>query len=361
MYIYTLLFIIILCVDSVDDLDNNSGNIPQEHSVQTNANQTDGDSVVSRNIIERGLGHIVYGSYGSESINTTQQSDTDGSVEQPSGSEENTKLVGTGDDGSKSGSEHEDDEDEQDKDDEEDEDDEDDENFDVREVSGDADVESGKDEPIKGIQSALGEINPELASTEFVGLDDKGNSFPMDNTHYYVTSESFSEIKFELVSKLIQIKHKKKTVWDHEKGAKHPESIIYKKLSEIFIVIFEDIFISCKCVNGNWKIKKNRVPRVRLFNVNYTNKLCQIETSIYKTEYSEYNQVKLCIGKNLMCTMIKVEEQVLWEKKYNERYPIFVICHGDKKISVAFKRVTYIYICQNGIWIFEKSVKIRRR
>ncbi|XP_955541.1 Theileria-specific sub-telomeric protein, SVSP family, putative [Theileria annulata] len=355
-YQYILILILIGYSGCSDDLNHERVKTEDCNKDETNFNQT-GHTLVSRNIIERGLGHIVYDSYGSESVSTTQpveqssESDIDQDIDEPVEPETIPVEVGS--------------------DEEEDEDEED--NFQVTEtteitegvtgtqtVGPSTDTEDDyKEEKPTEIDVGYEIIHPELSTTIFMGFDDKRKFIIMDHRHFYITTDNTTDIKIEFGAKLYEIKQDNKLVWKGKKYKSRPQCVIYKKLTNVFLIIFPNSFFSCKYVNGNWEKRINIIPEIVLYYVNYLGKHEEIDGSNIITEYTQYGSVRKYIKYPTMCTMIEVGHQKLWEKKYIEKYPREVHCYGNKKIVIVFVTWKYIYLNHDGIWKFEKSIKTK--
>ncbi|EAN33249.1 SVSP family protein [Theileria parva strain Muguga] len=267
--------------------------------------ETAGDSVISDNIKQHGLGHIVYNSYGSESISTTQPTDfldeESGIIEGPSGPHDQVSTQTTPIP-----------------------------HLDKSEV-GDDKKEAAAVKPSKISESLI-----------FMKKGDDGGLFQMiEGQDYKLIFDDGTTLKFEFYNELEQVIYNGDNIYVHMPKRLYALELTCNKTTNVFVIALEDSFLYIDYRAGMWRANSRKIPNYVKF---YGKDSEGVEFEFSKEHYSFYltekGAFRYVFFPEIPCAKVVINNRLIWEKTPEDKSLLSV--HINIKGDVFLKFKTHV-------------------
>ncbi|XP_952699.1 Theileria-specific sub-telomeric protein, SVSP family, putative [Theileria annulata] len=252
-----------------DSDDDNYDLVVRELETLIEEDQKSGDTVVSDNIMEHGLGHIVYDSYSSQRITTHVTED--------------------------------------------------------EKIKQSLSIHHREKHEVEDVKKSKEII--------FMKKDHLGNFFPMTELDYNRIWDDNNSMKYNFITKVEQILYKSETVYDHRPDRAYPLSLTYNKKRKVFILRLEDDgFLYINKRQGQWKILARKIPNyVKLYSIDSEGNQFQLSEGQYYLYLTDKCCFKYIFFSEIPCVKIIANNKLVWEKKPNENrlLSVYINLKGD--------------------------------
>uniref|UniRef100_A0A3B0MXG9 Theileria-specific sub-telomeric protein, SVSP family, putative n=1 Tax=Theileria annulata TaxID=5874 RepID=A0A3B0MXG9_THEAN len=274
--------------DTEEDEDNNFDVIVRElESLVTEDDETPGDTVVSDNLMQHGLGHITGQGYTQpgEYVNLQPEQPTQyypGYKPTPPQSFENYEPK---DQVIQKPSIH------------------------IPPVT----------QPLTGNEGQKEQpIIPELPFISILKYDQQKNIVPVTEKDILLVMNNPTLTMVRLNCKCNKIYHNETIVWEHKYEFKHPIILIFKKRRQIYNLTFKDKILSMIYNGVKWKIKIFYIPtNLKFYIKNYMGNLVKVRDNKYTVELVGPGVFKFRIEGNVYLSAIKYDDEIIWEREPN--------------------------------------------
>nr|ADD12146.1 SVSP2 [Theileria annulata] len=358
--------------DSTDDSDdNNFDTVVRELESLIEDHQAPGDTVVSDNLLQHGLGHITSHRYIEQPTDDHTPPEYQSPDESPATQHQPTTQDGKyyliepqpGKDGkyrlvpithleyipATPEPQHEDTEPVE-KLESESESPEEEDNFEVivRGVENIVDEENQNPPAIEykkvdwsaGVQT--GSRKPyELPAIMFIGLNNDDELVPMTTSCYKIISFNFYLVKFKFGCRCVEILCNGKRVWSHRPGTSYPRTLIYNRKEDKFMVNFNNRIVSCSLKDGRWTEKVIYRPKeLRLFTKTAEGLYCKLTHNKYNFHFTAFGSFKYVFNQGLTCDMIQINDEIVWQREENGPIVLKMSYFGPKYLRIYFEKFT---------------------
>ncbi|XP_954694.1 Theileria-specific sub-telomeric protein, SVSP family [Theileria annulata] len=340
---YTYILLIIILIGSVkssdklpspddeqgdDDEDINFDTVVRELEtlIEEKDHETSGDTVVSDNLMQHGLGQITGSGYTSQPPQPQPQPQDQSEYPQDERKEE--------------------------KDDE---------------YIDDENYFDERGRYVEGFKREWSLIKPQihvLPFTLFLKRNSDGDLIPMNKSDLRLKTESDYYIKVEFVGNCSKIFHNKQFLWSKKEGHPYPVGLVYKKVYKLYNIILYNRILSFKFNELKWKMKVFNIPNnISFYSQDEGDNYVKMTAENYDVELCASDIFKFLFLNNINCTMIMMDDEVVF-KKGSDKSIIKYVTYGLVLNSFRLFFNTKVIDCINdtGIWTCHicKTNKSRR-
>eukprot|EP00375_Theileria_parva_P002839 XP_765520.1 hypothetical protein [Theileria parva strain Muguga] len=207
-----------------------------------------------------------------------------------------------------------------------------------------------KEEIVEDIKVGLGYIHPDLSSTKFIGLDSSGSFIEMDSRHYRIDRNNIFRVTFVFKIPIVELFCEGTTVCEI-KLSEQPKNLIYSKINKAFFFYYKEVAKSYKFKRGIWYRIIHIYPKfVKFYSIDQTKNLLEITENQYILLVNTKKDFMYFFNPKVKCFVVKVNDEIVWSYHLNAIFPRYVIVNSKNKLVINFYFYCIVYRFLNGLW-----------
>ncbi|EAN30711.2 SVSP family protein [Theileria parva strain Muguga] len=168
--------------------------------------------------------------------------------------------------------------------------------------------------------------------------DGEGNLVEMSGKDYCIRFRNAHKIKILFRSELEKVVFKDDTIYTHLPGKPYCTEMTYNKNNSVFVFNRKGGFLYAESRENQWRIKFRNFPEfVQIYAQDHENRQFQLTEGHYYLDLTSKGSYKFSFIPGVKCTKIVINGSVVWKKTYAEFYPIIVTVTKRLNVILHFK------------------------
>ncbi|XP_955546.1 Theileria-specific sub-telomeric protein, SVSP family, putative [Theileria annulata] len=188
----------------------------------------------------------------------------------------------------------------------------------------------------------------------FLKKDPEGNLLPMiERQDYKVIWENKNLIRYSFQNGLESIFCDNKFIYTHREKKPYCSSITYNKTNSSFVITREGGFVQIKQIKGRWIAVGRKYPDyIKLYTHDSEGKEQLLTTEHYYLDITDKCSFKYTFILGVMCTKVVIKDEVVWVKKPdNKGFPNVLSVTTRLNLVLYFPRSRIVYSKMNNRYI----------